>query len=108
MLQPCLVFFNNKNAHTHLTVVSPSDSAHLHLRPLWWGDLGVVDLDLSFWHLVQSLVHDPQGLPHLLHSAQISAAHTKQSAEEREELSGETLRQPCVQEVAGVFFPLKS
>lgn len=59
-----------------LAVASPSDSAHLHLRPLWWGNLGVVDLDLSFWHLVQCLVHDPQGLPHLLHSAQISAAHT--------------------------------
>lgn len=39
-------------------VVSPSqglkvlDSAHLHLRPLWWGNFGVIHLDLSFWHLV--------------------------------------------------------
>lgn len=56
-------------------------SAHLHLRPLGWGNLGVIHLNLSFWHLVERLVHDPQGLSHLLHSAQIPEHHAENSGE---------------------------
>ena len=54
-------------------------STHLHLRPLGWGHLGVIHLDLSFWHHVERLVHDPEGLPHLLHPAQIPGKHTGSS-----------------------------
>lgn len=51
-------------------------STHLHLRPLRWSHFGIIHLYLALWHLVQRLVHDPQGLPHLLHSAQIPEPHT--------------------------------
>lgn len=52
-------------------MIEPVPGPHLHLGPLGRGHLGVVDLDLAFGHLVERLVHDPERLSHLLHSAQV-------------------------------------
>ena len=55
-----------------LEVVDEGLHGSLHLRPAWGHALGVVGPDVSFGHLVQALLDDPQALPHLQHSHQVA------------------------------------
>ena len=45
---------------------------YFHLGSSWRNELGVVNLDLSLGHLVQTLVDDAKTLSHLFNSNQIA------------------------------------
>ena len=44
----------------------------LHLGPAGGHALGVIGPDIALRHLVQTLLNDPQALPHLQHSHQVA------------------------------------
>jgi len=52
--------------HQHEDIVT-----HLHFCPLWWSNFIVINLDLSRWHPVQTLLNNSQTLTHFLHTTQV-------------------------------------
>lgn len=50
---------------------------YLHFGPAGRHQFGIVNLDLSLWHVVETLVNDVQTLSHLFHSDQVPGSKTK-------------------------------
>ena len=66
-------YFKPSNCFPCTSKTKTTLKPYLHLRPTRWGYLGVIHLDLSLGHIIETLVNNPHTLPHFLHTTEVSA-----------------------------------